>query len=163
MESFSTVNVLMNLYTTVYDLYENPQTIETVKAAIAYPLVENQAELAQLLLPSLPTEFTEHNYFIIDGSSHRAELSFAFRSERLVNFNVQVYPKELFKKRAVTRAITLRLLPYISAKTHAEWETTEIGLVVRDIERNLVHNIRTNFSVPVRMSASLMAAEFAGI
>ena len=160
MDSFSTVNVLMNTYTTIYELHGQLRTIEMVKASIAYPLVEIRLDN---WLPPLAAECTEYDYFIIDGTTPRAGISFAFATQGLVNFDVQVYPKEFFKKRAITKALRFRLLPYVAAKAKAHWEVGPFGLLLRDLERDLVHNVRWAFTRLVSVSASIVAAEFAGI
>lgn len=147
MDRFSTVNILMNLYTTVYDLHEELIDISIARTAIAYPMVEeNNTNRA---LPDLPPEFSEHSFFILDSNRPRATVTFAFKANRMVNFNVQVFPKEWFKKNAIIEALQDRLLPYIAGRTGAKWQYKEsYGQTNEDAARGLIHNVRMVPSTP---------------
>jgi len=164
MDAFSTVNVVMNLYTLVYDLYDVLHSVEHWRSAVVYPLVEDQVgDAVGTMMPSLPPGFHEFNYWVIDGASRRAAVSIAFTENRIVNFNLLVHPKEVFKKRAVWQTLKTRLLPYVAAKANAEWEQAPDGLIARDRQRQIVHYARMNLIKPITVSVSLMAEEFAGV
>ena len=162
MDAFSTVNILMNVYTTIYDLYEVMTEIRIIKAAIKYPLAD--VDVPDSLKAMAWTVFPDSqvsSFIISDGLIRRGLATFVFHERRLIDFNLHVFPKEWFKTRAIDDALRSCLLPYIASKSGGSWEKTGLAGQIACVDRQfkLVHLVRIFNESPMSVSVGFQLNE----
>ena len=92
MDKWSTINISMNIFSTVFELFREIEHPDIFKATIPYDIIKIEADVLHSdLLENLPEEFFENRYYLLQNNKLRATIDTGFhKSEGLVNFNILV-------------------------------------------------------------------------
>lgn len=120
MDKWSTINIAMNLFSTVFELYRNIENSDVFKAAIPYDLTKVEDSVLQLdNLENLPDDFYENKYYVMNGRKIMATIDTGFhKNEGLVNFNTLVPTSKLFKRNHLRHLINNIVFPYVYKMTN---------------------------------------------
>ena len=119
MDKWTTANVSMNVFSTVFELYREIKNPEIFKASLPYDLTEVSDDLLNNKMGKLSEDFYEKSYDLKNGSLLKATIDVAFhKNEGLVNFNMLTSTNKLFKKRHLRHITNEILFPYVDNITN---------------------------------------------
>lgn len=140
MDKWSTTNISMNIFSTVFELYREIKNPDVFKATIPFDLIKVEDSASNSSnLDELPDGFYENRYYIMNGSSLKATIDTGFHNkDGLVNFNILVPSNKFFKKSHLRHLIKDIVFQYISRMTNvSQWrvlEQDDYDLIVEDLQ-----------------------------
>jgi hypothetical protein len=164
MNPYKTVNILMNTYIAVWEMFWEIHYPDTIPALIPLTMVRREVTPSPDTTVYAAGAVTEAEYEVLEGNTIRAVVNVDFYDGALANFNILVYANEWFGKRAVRYAVDGCLIPYVAEHSSSPvWEPYPFGLINRDQGSGLLHQVRIPSDRPAGTGASITDARYAGM
>ena len=146
----STVDIVGDLLRHVAPRVRAIPDVAGLRDILPYRTVVVQDETGEMSV-GLSKEFTEHRLYVMDGPVRISTIDLAFHCELgLVNYSFFVIPRELFKRKAVMKAVRVVVFPYLLARYPGAPivpQTQDIYLFPHD-ESGITFQVRAYVSTP---------------